>query len=120
MPVVDKVNMLKIDKDCFVEREWLDDYVRTVRNICHQHHVRVVSARMCNSRSKGQHFYVEIVPAIDAHLANRLQFLLGDDCRRVDFNRARINSGLNEWNKLFERPETRTRRIYDNHSNLRY
>jgi len=112
MPAVDKVNKLKIDKDCFVEREWLNDYVRTVRTICQQHHVRVVSIRTCNSRSKGQHFYVEIVPTIDADLANRLQFLLGDDCRRVDFNRARIESGLNEWNKLFERSCIKLRTIY--------
>jgi hypothetical protein len=113
-----RIDTLKIDKDCFVEREWLNDYARTVRIICHQHHVRVVSISICNSRSKGQHFYVEIVPAIEADLANRLQFLLGDDCRRVDFNRARINSGLNEWNKLFERTEARARRIYfdDKHS----
>jgi hypothetical protein len=112
MSVVDKVNVLKIDKDCFVEREWLDDYVRTIRTICHQHHVQVVSVRMCNSRGKGQHFYVEIVPAIEADLANRLQFLLGDDCGRVDFNRARIDSGLNEWNKLFEKANTRLSTIY--------
>jgi hypothetical protein len=118
MAVVDKVNVLKIDKDCFVEREWLDDYVRTIRTICERHHVRVVSVRMCSSRGKGQHFYVEIVPAIEADLANRLQFLLGDDCRRVDFNRARISSDLNEWNKLFERTGARARRIYfdDKHS----
>jgi hypothetical protein len=112
MSVVDKVNVLKIDKDCFVEREWLDDYVRTIRTICQHHHVHVVSVRISNSRSKGVHFYVEITPAIDADLANRLQFLLGDDCRRVDFNRARIGSGLNEWNKLFERSQARARRIY--------
>ena len=109
---IDKVTILKIDKDCHIECEWLDDYVHTIRTICHLHRVRVVSVRMCNSRSKGLHFYVEITPAIDADLANRLQFLLGDDCRRVDFNRARIHSGLNEWNKLFERIGTRPRTIY--------
>jgi hypothetical protein len=112
MSVVDKVSVLKIDKDCFVEREWLDDYVQTIKTVCQHHHVHVVSVRISNSRSKGVHFYVEITPAIEADLANRLQFLLGDDCRRVDFNRARINSGLNEWNKLFERTEARPRRIY--------
>jgi hypothetical protein len=96
----------------------LDDYVRIVRTICQQHHVKVVSVRMCNSRSKDLHFYDEITPAIKADLANKLQFLLGDDCRRVDFKRARINSGLNEWNKLFERTEARARRIHpdDKHS----
>jgi hypothetical protein len=120
MPVVDKVNVLKIDKDCFVEREWLDDYVRTIRTICQQHHVHVVSVRISNSRSKGVHFYVEITPAIDANLANRLQFLLGDDCRRVDFNRARISSGLNEWNKLFERTRARVRTIFDDNRHSRH
>ena len=52
-------------------------------------------------RRKGFHLWIEITPAIDSELANRLQWLLGDDCQRVDFNRARIRSGLNEWNKLY-------------------
>ena len=28
--------------------------------------------------------------------------LLGDDSKRLDYNQARIDSGLREWNKLFE------------------
>ena len=48
----------------------------------------------------------------DADLANQLQWLLGDDCQRVDFNRARIDSGLDEWSKLFEVPYVRLRTIY--------
>jgi hypothetical protein len=36
----------------------------------------------------------------------------GDDSRRVDFNRARIESGLEEWNKLFEVPENVLCTIY--------
>jgi hypothetical protein len=67
---------------------------------------------MCNSHSKGLHFYIDVTPAIEAEVANKLQFLLGDDCRRVDFNRARIHSGLNEWNKLFERAGARVMKIY--------
>lgn len=112
MPAVDKVDVLKIDKDCFIEHDWLVDYVRTIRAVCKLHQVVVLSVRACNSHSKGLHFYIDVKPAIEAELANKLQFLLGDDCRRVDFNRARINSDLNEWNKLFERAEARARTIY--------
>jgi hypothetical protein len=67
---------------------------------------------MCPSAHKGQHFYIRITPPVQATLANRLHYLLGDDCQRVDFNRARIESGLDEWSKLFERPNVRLRIIY--------
>lgn len=86
--------------------------MRTIRAVCKLHQVEVLSVRMRNSHSKGLHFYIDVTPAIEAEVANKLQFLLGDDCRRVDFNHARIRSGLNEWNKLFERAEARPRKIY--------
>jgi hypothetical protein len=50
----------------------------------------------------GRHYCIEIDPPVDAHTANILQYLLGDDPRRVNFNRARINSRLAHWNILFE------------------
>ncbi len=106
------VDELKVDKDCVVDHEWISDYVRSVVNICRNHGVKVVQIRMCPSRCKGNHFYIKIIPAMKSELANRLQFLLGDDCRRVDFNRARIRVGFKEWNKLFESPNKRLRTIY--------
>jgi len=109
---VDKVRVLKIDKDTFVDGDWLEDYMRLIVRTCRWHGVTVVSVKMCRSRKKGFHLYIEITPAIESELANRLQWLLGDDCQRVDFNRARIRSGLNEWDKLFEEPGRRLRTIY--------
>lgn len=109
---VEKVSMLKIDKDCFVDRDWIKDYIETVITTCKRYGIRVSSIKMCNSKRKGLHFYISIDPAIEANLANRLQWLLGDDCSRVDFNRARIESGLREWNKLFEGPNRRLRTVY--------
>jgi hypothetical protein len=108
----DQVHTLKIDKDIHVNKEWIEDYVGAVIVICRQHNVVVDSIRMCPSRRKGLHFYIQVSPPVRGELANRLQWLLGDDARRVDFNRARIDSGLKEWNKLFERPEVRLRAIY--------
>jgi hypothetical protein len=108
----DRVAVLKIDKDCFVEPAWLSDYVNVIRRICKLHGVTVKTVRVTRSRSKGQHFYIEIEPSIDPELANRLHWLLGDDCRRVDFNRARIRSHLREWSKLFEEPNRRLTTIY--------
>jgi hypothetical protein len=61
---------------------------------------------------KGQHYYVGIRPAVSPEMANRLQWLLGDDCLRVDYNRARIQSGLDDWNKLFERIGQRYEALY--------
>jgi len=114
---VDKVGVLKIDKDCFVDGDWLEDYIRLMVHACRFHGVTVLSVKVCRSRVKGFHLYIEISPAIDSELANRLQWLLGDDSARVDFNRARIRSGLNEWNKLFEEPRKRLRTIYKHTDN---
>jgi len=105
-------SVLKIDKDCFVDPDWIQDYLRVAIAVLGTHGVTVVSVRLCNSRHKGVHFYIEITPPVVAKLANRLQWLLGDDARRVDLNRARIRSGLKGWNKLFERVGARLRTIY--------
>jgi hypothetical protein len=72
----------------------------------------VESIKKCISKSKGYHLCIKINPPIDSNFANFLQWLFGDDCRRVDFNRARIESGLLEWNKLFEEPYRRIKTIY--------
>jgi hypothetical protein len=61
------------------------------------------------------HFYIKIKPAIEPHVANNLQYLLGDDAKRVAFNMARIESGLAEWNKLFERANARLTTVYRNY-----
>jgi hypothetical protein len=45
-------------------------------------------------------------------MANKLQYLLGDDSKRVGFNMARIESGLVEWSKLFERANCRMTTLY--------
>jgi len=107
-----KTCLLKIDKDCHVDPDWIEDYIRLVLTVSCWFHVAIDSIKMCTSRRKGLHFYIEINTPVNAQLANRLQWLLGDDCQRVDFNRARIESGLAEWSKLFERVNVRLRTIY--------
>ena len=106
------VDELKIDKDCFVDEEWIKDYVQLILSTCRKFGVTVLSVKMCESRRKGVHFYIKISRRIEANLANRLQWLMGDDCLRVDVNRARIGSGCPEWNKLFERIGARLTTIY--------
>jgi len=106
-----KVDVLKIDKDCHVDQSWIQDYVTVVRSICHMKRVNVASVEMGHSK-KGLHFYIGIQPRVSSELANRLQWLLGDDCRRVDYNRARIRSHYPEWNKLFERIGQRFLTLY--------
>jgi len=110
-PALNKESTLKIDKDCFVDDDWIRDYVRMAILICRLKGVRVVRMRK-SLTGKGFHMCITIAPTVKAELANRLQFLLGDDCGRVDRNRARIRSGLKEWNKLFERPNARLVTIY--------
>ena len=107
-----KTSELKVDQDCFVDQEWLEDYVEHVKAVSERFGVSVKTIQMCESKRKGLHFYIIIRPPIEATLANKLQYLLGDDALRVDFNRARIDAGFPEWNKLFEEPGRQLRIIY--------
>jgi hypothetical protein len=107
-----KISTLKIDRDCFVESGWVRDYVRTIITTCKMFDVRVRSIKMSRSKRKGNHFYIEINPPVEATFANQLQYLLGDDGLRVDRNRARIEAGFNGWSKLFERANAKLRTIY--------
>jgi len=110
-PALDKESILKIDKDCFVEQGWIRDYVRMTIATCRLKGIDVMRIQMSRTR-KGFHFYIDVDPPVEAELANQLQWLLGDDCGRVDRNRARIRSGLREWNKLFEEAGTKLRTVY--------
>jgi hypothetical protein len=105
-------NVLKIDKDNFPPNDWVGDYTRLVITVCKWFGLRVISIKKCESRRKGLHFYIEIFPVVSAQTANRIQWLLGDDCQRVAFNQARIESNLDRWNKLFEKAGTRLHRVY--------
>jgi len=94
-----KTSVLKIDKDCFVDPGLNMEYVRTILYTCRKYEFKVLWVKSSRSRH-GMHFYIKIKPAVEAHVANNLQYLLGDDAKRVAFNRARIESGVAEWNKL--------------------
>jgi hypothetical protein len=114
-----KESVLKIDKDCHVDTELSREYVHTIIDICRKHNVKVLWIKT-SITAHGRHFYIKIDPPVDAQTANKLQYLLGDDPRRVDFNRARIESGLLGWNKLFERIGAVLRTIYrDSRGSLR-
>jgi hypothetical protein len=106
-----KQNVLKIDKDCFVDARLNGQYVESILDTCKKHGVTVLSVKSTKTRH-GMHFYIEIDPPVDAHRANNLQYLLGDDSKRVAFNNARIVSGLAKWNKLFEVAGRRLRTVY--------
>jgi hypothetical protein len=106
-----KERLLKVDKDCFVDATVNRQYVETILDTCRKHRVTVLSVKSTETRH-GMHFYIKIDPPVDGHTANDLQYLLGDDSKRVAFNRARIESELVGWNKLFERLGARLRTIY--------
>jgi len=106
-----KERLLKVDKDCFVDANLNGQYVETIIDTCRKHGVTVLSIKSSETRH-GMHFYIRIDPPVDGHTANNLQYLLGDDSKRVAFNRARVESGLIGFNKLFERPNARLRTIY--------
>jgi len=113
-----KVDLLKLDKDAFVSTDINKKYVRTVIDICREQGVQVLWIKSTVSQH-GRHYYIKIDPALDAETANNLQYLLGDDAKRVAFNKARIKSGLEEWSKLFEIPDARLRTVYPSYSKER-
>jgi hypothetical protein len=106
-----KESLLKVDKDCFVEASLNGKYVRIVIDTCRKHGVTVLWIKSTETRH-GIHFYIRIAPPVNADTANDLQYLLGDNPKRVDYNRARIESGLVRWNKLFERLNARLTTLY--------
>jgi hypothetical protein len=107
-----KTSTLLIDVDCVVRQHWMPYYILLILTVCGWFKVQVYRIRMSPSAKKGQHFRIDITPAVPARLANLMQFLAGDDRQRVAFNKARIESGLAEWNKLFERSNVRLRTVY--------
>jgi len=106
-----KVDLLKIDKDCFCKPDLNRKYIETTINTCRRQGVKVIWIKSTRSRH-GMHYYIKINAPIDAEAANNLQYILGDDAKRVAFNRARIESELQEWNKLFEKANATSRTVY--------
>jgi len=102
---VPDTRLLKIDKDCIVDAFWLKEYRETIRLVLRSHGLKPTAIAVTPSRSKGSHVRIYLDRSIPAATANKLQWLLGDDC--VDFNRARIQAGFDEWSKLFEAPGRR-------------
>jgi hypothetical protein len=104
---------LKIDKDSHVDTRLEQEYVQYSIYILAKHGIKVEWIKSTRTHH-GRHYYIKIDPPVDAQTANRLQYLLGDDAKRVDFNQARINSRLVGWNKLFETVGRKLRTIYSN------
>ena len=89
---MDRTDTLKIDKDCHVPTELEQQYIQNAITILRKHRLRVEWVKATRTRH-GRHYYIHIAPSIDASTTNRLQYLLGDDSKRVSLNQARINGG---------------------------
>lgn len=97
---------LMIDLDLVVDKSWLIHYRRKIRVVLGTYALTAI-VRTTPSRNRGYHVRIYLDKPVPARTANLLQWLLCDDHGRVDFNRARINAGYDEWNKLFEVPRRR-------------
>ena len=91
-----------LDKDCLVDTSWLKRYRELIKLVLADYGLTPCAIRITRSRRKGYHVRIYLNAPIPAEEANMLHWVLGDDCARVDFNRARINAGFDEWSKLFE------------------
>ena len=100
---VPDTRLLMLDKDLLVDPCWLKEYRDTIGLVLKSKGLKPRRIVVTPSRRKGFHVRIYLDRSIPAAAANKLQWLLGDDCARVDFNRARIDAGFEEWDKLFER-----------------
>jgi hypothetical protein len=98
--------LLMIDLDLDPDKSWLKQYRRNVAQVLRSCGLRPTSIRITRSRSKGYHARIYLNKPVPAETACMLQWILCDDAPRVDFNRARIKAGFDEWNKLFEPPRS--------------
>ena len=93
-----------IDLDIAVDDLWLKEYRRIVELILKSYGLKAAAIRITPSRSRGYHVRIYLNKSVPSETANMLQWLLLDDHGRVDFNRARINIGFDEWDKLWQDP----------------
>jgi hypothetical protein len=93
-----------IDLDLVVDERWLQSYKHVVKLILEYYGLSAAAIRITPSRNKGNHVRIYLDNFVPASFANMLQWLLLDDHGRVDFNRARINIGFDEWDKLWQDP----------------
>jgi hypothetical protein len=88
-----------------------EEYIRDALAILSKRGIRVLKIEATRTYH-GRHYYFHLAEPVEARTANRLQYLLGDDPNRVDYNRARIDSGLVGWNKLFEAVGRKLKTLY--------
>ena len=50
---IDKVPLLKIDRDCFVDGDWMRNYTRVIVATCKMFGLTVESIRVSRSKRKG-------------------------------------------------------------------
>jgi len=96
--------LLMIDLDITVDGMWLRHYRRMVQRVLESYALKASAIRITPSRNRGYHVRIYLNKPVPAETANMLQWLLLDDHGRVDFNRARINIGFDEWDKLWQDP----------------
>jgi hypothetical protein len=106
-------SVLKVDKDCHIDSALDHEYIQDALAILSKRRITVLKIEVTRTYH-GRHYYFHLAKPVHAQTANRLQYLLGDDSKRVDYNRARINSKLIGSNKLFETVGRKTRTIYSN------
>jgi hypothetical protein len=97
-----QTRVLKIDIDLLLDKAWLNHYRNMIQLRLGSYKLAATSIRITPSRTKGYHVRIYLARPVPANEAVLLQWLLCDDHRRVDFNRARVNAGFDEWSKLFE------------------
>jgi len=108
-----KGTLLKVDKDHHPSVELERRYIQTVLLILASQGLAVLWIKRTITQH-GRHYYIQLADTLTDQATNDLQYLLGDDAKRVAWNQQRINSHLPEWNKLFEDIGRRLTVLYNN------
>ena len=92
--------MLKIDVDFKPPTQWLSEWLKTRATILQD--LGLYTYKFTTFWTKrGFHLYITLDKDVPDNIANKYQWLLGDDATRVKINQWRIERGIKRWNKLF-------------------
>jgi len=109
--------ILLVDLDLIVDHDWLEQYRHIVYLILDWYGLTATAIRVTQSQRRGYHVRIYLSKPVSAHTALLLQWLLLDDHARTDFNRARVQVGYPNWNKLFEPVDWNHRRHHSSCKN---
>jgi hypothetical protein len=96
-----KSNLLKLDIDFKPPNKWMKLWREERAFMLHALGYHIKNVLVVPSSKRGIHVYIRLLEEVPPQTLNMLQWLCGDDPSRVEINRWRIKTGIENWNVLF-------------------